>query len=259
MQEAMIAACRAARAGGAILRSYFGRPLAIQEKQGADIVTEADLAAEETICAVLRTSHPDFGIFSEEQGLAEGEAEYLWMVDPLDGTTNFVVGIPQFGVSIALVHKQETVLGVVYHPMTDVLWRASRGRGAWRNDTVLSVATTTSDLRRAVIATIQGYLAQEDLSNAIRGVLRDHVKRVLTNWAPALDWCLLAEGSIAALVSLDSEREDQLAGTCIAQEAGVLVTDLLGSPYASQMTRLLAAGHPALHAALVQLLADVIS
>ncbi len=141
MQEAMIAACRAARAGGAILRSYFGRPLAIQEKQGADIVTEADLAAEETICAVLRASHPDFGIFSEEQGLVEGEAEYLWIVDPLDGTNNFVVGIPQFGVSVALTHKQETVLGVVYHPVTDVLWRASRGRGAWRNDVVLSVAT----------------------------------------------------------------------------------------------------------------------
>jgi myo-inositol-1(or 4)-monophosphatase len=259
MQEAMITACRAARAGGAILRNYFGRPLAIQEKQGADIVTEADLAAEETICAVLRASHPDFGIFSEEQGLAEGEAEYLWVVDPLDGTNNFVVGIPQFGVSIALLYKQETVLGVVYHPMTDVLWRASRGGGAWRNDVALSVAPPPSDLRHAVIASIQGYLALDALSNAIRGVLQGRVKRVLTNWAPALDWCLLAEGSIAALVSLDSEREDQLAGTCIAQEAGALVTDFLGSPYASPMTRLLAAGHPALHAALVPLLANVLS
>ncbi len=116
-----------------------------------------------------------------------------------------------------------------------------------------------SDLRHAVIASIQGYLALDDLSNAVRSMLQDRVKRVLTNWAPALDWCLLAEGSIAALVSLDSEREDQLAGTCIAQEAGVLVTDLFGSSDASQMTRLLAAGHPALHAALVQLLANVIS
>ena len=258
MQEAMIAACRAARAGGAILRSYFGQSLTVHQKQGADIVTEADLAAKQTICAVLRASHPDFSIFSEEQGLVEGETEYTWIVDPLDGTLNFVVGIPQFGVSIALTYRQEIQLGVVYQPMTNTLWRAYRGRSAWRNNTMLT-SSATSELQRAVIAYIQGYQAPADLSQALRHVLQDRVKRVVTNWAPSLDWCLLAEGDIAALVSLDSEREDQLAGTCIAQEAGVLVTDLTGSPYASPMTRLLAAGHPTLHATLVQLLSEVIS
>ncbi len=258
MQEAMITACRAARAGGAILRSYFGQPLTVQEKQGADIVTEADLAAEETICAVLRASHPAFSIFSEEQGLVGRETEYTWVVDPLDGTNNFVLGIPQFDVSIALTHQQETLLGVVYQPMTDTLWRASRGQGAWRNNTVLTV-NATSDLQRAVIASVQGYQAPADLSQAIRHMLQNRVKRMLTNWAPALDWCLLAEGSLAALVSLDSEREDQLAGTCIAQEAGVLVTDLTGAPYTSAMTRLLATGHPTLHTTLVHFLSDVIS
>ncbi|MDQ2715140.1 MAG: inositol monophosphatase [Chloroflexota bacterium] len=256
-EEVIIAACHAAQAGGAILRSYFGQPLTVQEKQGADIVTEADLAAEKTICAVLRAFHPHFSIFSEEQGLLGEETEYTWVVDPLDGTNNFVGGIPQFGVSIALTHRQETLLGVVYQPMTDTLWRAYHGKGAWRNNTVLT-CNATSDLQRAVIASIQGYLALADLSKAVQQVLQDRVKRVVTNWAPSLDWCLLAEGRIAALVSLDSEREDQLAGTCIAQEAGVLVTDLTGSPYHSSMPRLLAAGHPVLHETLRQLLLDTI-
>jgi myo-inositol-1(or 4)-monophosphatase len=106
-EDVIIAACHAARAGGAILRSYFGQPLPIQEKQGADIVTEADLAAEKIICYALHTSSSDFNIFPQEQGLLEEESEYTWIVDPLDGTNNFVVGIPQFGVSIALTYRQE--------------------------------------------------------------------------------------------------------------------------------------------------------
>lgn len=255
----MTTACRAAQAGGAILRSYFGRSLTVREKQGADIVTEADLAAEETIIAILRAAHPDFGIFSEEQGLTGGENEYRWVVDPLDGTNNFVLGIPQFGVSIALTHQQETLLGVVYQPMTATLWRAYRGQGAWRNDRQFTTSNSNDTLRNAVVAYVQGYQASAELSRTIQNALHGRVKRLLTNWAPALDWCLLAEGAISALLSLDSEREDQLAGTCIAREAGVLVTDFTGADYTYEMSRLLAAGDKEVHAELLQVLGGVVS
>ena len=257
MRDELTTATYAARAGGAIIRSLFGQDLAAREKRGADLVTEADQAAEATILAVLRAAHPDFGIISEECGALPGTAGYTWVVDPLDGTNNFVAGIPQVGVSIALVRGEEAVLGVVYQPMADVLWQARRGEGARRNGQPITVATRQDDLDRATVAYVQGYLAGDALALAIQRALYGRVKRVLTNWAAALDWCLLAEGRIAAVVSLESEREDQIAGTLIAQEAGARVTDVAGRPYTPGMTRLLACGNDRIHAALSLLLRDV--
>ncbi len=259
MQDELTTAIYAARAGGAIIHSLFGQNLAAREKRSADLVTEADQAAEVTILAVLRAAHPDFGIISEECGALPGTAgsEYTWVVDPLDGTNNFVAGIPQVGVSIALVRGKEAVLGVVYQPMVDVLWQARRGEGARRNGRPIAAAARQDNLGRATVAYVQGYLAGDALALATQRALYGRVKRVLTNWAAALDWCLLAEGRIAAVVSLDSEWEDQVAGALIAQEAGARVTNLAGHPYAPGMTRLLACGNDHIHAALSHLLRDI--
>lgn len=252
LTTALNTARRAARAGGAVVRGYFGRTLTTQEKRGADLLTEADLAAEETILAVLQAAHPAFGVVSEERGAVAGDGAYTWLVDPLDGTNNFVAGIPQVGVSIALLRDDEALLGVVYQPLVDVLWEARRGGGARRNG--VPIRATPSEGSRTVVAWVQGYPVGEAEAAAFQGALRGRVKRVLTNWAPALDWCLLAEGRIAAVLSLDSEREDQIAGTLIAQEAGALVTDFAGQPYTPRATRLLAAGDRATHTALRRLL-----
>jgi len=257
MQDELTTAIYAARAGGAIIRSLFGQDLAAREKRGADLVTEADQAAEATILAVLRAAYPDVGIISEECGSLPGTAGYTWVVDPLDGTNNFVAGIPQVGVSIALVRGEEAVLGVVYQPMADVLWQARRGEGARRNGRPITAAIRQDDLTRATVAYVQGYLASDARALAVQRALYGRVKRVLTNWAAALDWCLLAEGRIAAVVSLESEHEDQVAGTLIAQEAGARVTDLDSQPYAPGMTRLLACGNDHIHAALSHLLRDI--
>jgi len=247
---------RAARAGGAILRSYFGQVLKVQEKRDADLLTEADSAAEATILAVLQTDRPEFGVVSEERGTVSGTAAYTWLVDPLDGTNNFVVGIPQVGVSIALLRGDEPVLAVVYQPMVEVLWEAQRGAGAQRNGITFRVASAGNPLR-TVVAYVQGYSVGDELAVNVSDALRGRTKRILTNWAPALDWCLLAEGKIDALVSLDSEREDQLAGTLIAQEAGVHVTGLSGEPYGPQATRILAAGDSVVHDTMRRLLVGV--
>jgi len=234
MRDELTTATYAARAGGAIIRSLFGQDLAAREKRGADL-----------------------GIISEECGALPGTAGYTWVVDPLDGTNNVVAGIPQVGVSIALLPSEEAVLDVTYQPMADVLWQARRGEGARRNGHPIAVATRQDDLGRATVAYVQGYLADDALGPAVQRALHGGVKRVLTNWAAALDWCLLAEGRIAAVVSLDSEREDQVAGTLIAQEAGARVTDVTGQPYAPGMTRLLACGNDQIHAALSRLLRDI--
>ncbi len=161
MRDELTTATYAARAGGAIIRSLFGQDLAAREKRGADLVTEADQAAEATILAVLRAAHPDFGIISEECGALPGTAGYTWVVDPLDGTNNVVAGIPQVGVSIALLPSEEAVLDVTYQPMADVLWQARRGEGARRNGHPIAVATRQDDLGRATVAYVHGYLADD--------------------------------------------------------------------------------------------------
>src|SRR5581483_4845232 len=99
LADALETARRAAIAGGAVVRRYFGRRVKAIEKRGSDLVTEVDLAAEETIVALLRAAHPEFGVLSEEGGASDADSPYTWVVDPLDGTNNFVAGIPQVGVS----------------------------------------------------------------------------------------------------------------------------------------------------------------
>jgi myo-inositol-1(or 4)-monophosphatase len=255
---ALEAARRAARAGGAILRSYFGRRIPAREKRGDDLLTEADLAAEATIVAVLRAATPEIAVVSEESGGEITEHGLSWLIDPLDGTNNFVVDMPQIGVSIALMEQGSPVLGVVHHPITETLWEAVRSGGARRNGAAID-ARHAVEPRRAVVAHIQGYPVGPDLSQAVQGLLRAAVKRVLTNWAPALDWCLVAEGRVDALVSLDSEPEDLHAGVLIAQEAGAIVTDFAGRPYTPGAARVLGAGAPALHTALVDRLREFAS
>ncbi len=253
LASAFETARRAAIAGGAVVRRYYGRQISAIEKRGSDLVTEVDLAAEETIVALLRAAHPEFGVVSEEAGAREAGSPYTWAVDPLDGTNNFVSGIPQVGVSIALLRGDETLIGVVYQPITETLWWARRGGGAWRDGEAIK-AIHAVEPRRAVVAWVQGYPVPIETAAPFQRVLQGRIKRLLTNWAPALDWCLLADGRIDALISLDSEREDQLAGTLIAREAGALVTDLSGKTYTPRTTRILASGDAGLHTMLRQIL-----
>ncbi len=256
LERALETGRRAAIAGGAVVRRYFGRRVSAIEKRGSDLLTEVDLAAEETIVGLLRAAHPEFGVVSEEAGARESGSPYTWVVDPLDGTNNFVSGIPQVGVSIALLRGDEALIGVVYQPMTETLWWARRGGGAWRDGEAIT-ATHAVEPRRAVVAWVQGYPVPIETAARYQRALQGRVKRLLTNWAPALDWCLLADGRLDALISLDSEWEDQLAGTLIAREAGVLVTDLSGRAYTPRTTRILACGDADLHATLRQTLEGV--
>ncbi len=254
MKDMLHIACRAAYAGGAILRHYFSRELAIQEKAGTDFLTEADLAAEETILAILPRADAKIGVISEEYGSSHTDAAYTWVIDPLDGTHNFVTGIPHFAISIALRHKDTVELGVVYQPIADILWHAQRGEGAYRNEFALVGQPPARPY--TTVAYIQGHAAPKAATSVLPAIQKSF-GRVFTNWTPALDWCLLADGRLDALISMDSEQEDQLAGMFIAQEAGRNVTDFQGEAYIPGMSRLIASQDPKIHARLQQLLAAV--
>ena len=139
-------AVRAARRAGSIINraSLDGGGLKVRAKQARDFVTEVDDAAERAIIDVVRRAYPEHGFLAEESGASGGEHEYVWIIDPLDGTTNFIHGFPQYCVSIGIEHRGALAHGVVYDPVRNELFTASKGRGAFLNDRRIRVSKVVS-------------------------------------------------------------------------------------------------------------------
>ena len=229
---------RAARAGGEALRKYFGKVLTVTEKSMAsDVRTEADIESEAAVIKILEKAFPSYNIFSEECGMISKNSEYTFYIDPLDGTNNFALGIPNFSVSIALVRKTETIFGLVYLPITDLLYHAVKGGGAFCNKQKLSISTE-KDLARSTSAFECGYNCPKPFIIKIIGNLSRRTKRVLVNWSVASDLCLLAAGKVETIVSRKTELHDFLAGKLIAREAGSIVTDFKGKAEKNDLNRM---------------------
>lgn len=221
----------AAELGGKQLMKYFGKTLATKQKSTvADFRTKADLASERAVLSVLRKKYPKYGIHSEEQGISNPHATKCFVIDPLDGTNNFVLGIPMFSVSIGLMDGVRTTHSVVYNPLLKHMYYAVLGKGAYCNGDRLRICQE-KDCRRATIAYCCSYLASEKFETMRQVSLRAlKPKRILTSWSPALDLCMLASGRIEAFASDKSELYDYVAGKLIAKEAGASVTSLAGKP-----------------------------
>src|SRR5918992_963533 len=147
-------AVRAARRAGSIINraALDGSPLEVKAKRANDFVTKVDRAAEEAIIEIVRKAYPDHGFLAEESGTTSKDAEYRWIIDPLDGTTNFIHGFPQYGVSIGIEHRGALAHAVVYDPVKNELFTASKGRGAFLNDRRVRVSKCIR-LQEALIGT----------------------------------------------------------------------------------------------------------
>jgi len=223
-------AVRAARKAGSIMMRYFNRieTLTIAEKQSNDYVSEVDRLAEEAIIETVRRAYPHHAILAEESGSHPGN-EYQWIIDPLDGTTNYLHGLPQFSVSIALQHKDELISAAVYDPVRDEMFTASRGNGALLNDRRLRVSGQRS-LKGALIGTGIPFRDQRYLDNYL-DMLRAMVKDTAGIRRPgsaALDFAWVAAGRIDGFWELGLSAWDFAAGNLIVQEAGGLVSDIRG-------------------------------
>src|SRR5467141_3457063 len=154
MHPMLTIAVRAARRAGSIINraSLNGGALNVRSKRVNDFVTQVDQAAEEAIIEIVRKAHPDHGFLAEESGTTAGAAEYVWIIDPLDGTTNFIHGFPQYCVSIAVEHRGALAHGVVYDPVKNELFTASKGRGAFLNDRRIRVSKCTR-LKESLVGT----------------------------------------------------------------------------------------------------------
>ena len=252
MAKELEVAIAAAEAAGEVLRSGFGHEQEIEYKGEVDLVTEADERAEQAIKKVLQDTFPDYGILTEESGRIGGEddEEARWIVDPLDGTTNYAHALPFFATSIALERNGEVVLGVVHDPMAEEMYAAERGQGATLNGQTIRV-TDTDELIRALLATSFSH-TQEDISVGLDlfGRLASLTRGVRQLGSGALDLCYVAAGRRDGCFERGLSAWDVAAGMLMVEEAGGKVSDYQGGEFDLEGAEMLASNGP-LHPALV--------
>lgn len=252
------AAIRAAKAGGKVLRSFFAKEIRIEFKGEVNLVTEADRAAEAVVIQTLRKKFPDHRFLAEEGGAQDGAASigsvHKWIIDPLDGTTNFAHSYPTFCVSIGLEIRGEIALGVVYDPLREEIFLAEKGKGATMNGRPIRVSKIEK-INAALLVTGFAYDVREDLTNNL-----DHFSNfslraqgVRRTGSAALDLCYVACGRFDGFWEMKLAPWDTAAASLIATEAGATVTDFQGRPYNIYLKELLASNGK-IHSEMVEVL-----
>lgn len=224
-------AVRAARAAGDVIVRSMDKidRLTISSKGNNDFVTEVDRKAESTIIDILRQSYPDYGILAEESGIQDEGAEYQWIIDPLDGTTNFLHGFPQFSVSIALKHKERIITGVIYDPLSQELFTAAKGEGAQLNGKKIRVSGRAG-IKGALLSTGFPYHDQSYLDTYIKTMTQLMVPTagIRRPGSAALDLAWMAAGRTDGFWEFNLSPWDIAAGVLIVREAGGIVADFQG-------------------------------
>jgi myo-inositol-1(or 4)-monophosphatase len=225
-------AVKAARKAGTIITraSFDVDKLTIRSKRQHDFVSEVDHAAEDAILGVLREAYPQHGFLAEESGYKDKEREYLWVIDPLDGTTNFLHGVPQYCVSIGLMHKGKPTQAVVFDPTRNELFTASKGAGAYLNDRRIRVSKVDK-LDGALISTGFPFKVIDHVDDYLR-MLKNMMKStsgVRRAGAAALDLAYVACGRYDGFWEKGLSPWDMCAGALLIREAGGLVGDMEGN------------------------------
>lgn len=218
-----------AREAGGILMKHLGRARTVAQKGPIDFVTEADLESENFILEALHRRFPEHGILTEETKGKETRADYTWLVDPLDGTINFLHGYPHFAVTLALQKDKTIVLGVVYDPVRDEVFWAEKGKGAYLRDKRLSVSQT-AELVASLITSGFPY----DIATTSRTNLAEFSRLALAGQGPrcsgsaVLDLCYVAAGRLDGYWEAGVKPWDIAAGGLLVEEAGGMVTNYQG-------------------------------
>ena len=225
------AAAQVARLAGAELVSRFRGPRRVRFKHDIDLVTDADTASEAVIVAFLKERFPTHAILAEEQGGQEGNSPLRWIVDPLDGTTNYAHRVPHFSVSIAVEDAQGLAAGAVFDPIRDELFEAARGLGAFLNGERLHVSTE-ANLQRALLGTGFPYSVWDEPARPLKlfNTFILKAQGLRRAGSAALDLCWVAAGRYDGFFEVELKPWDIAAGTLIVREARGTVTDLAGSP-----------------------------
>lgn len=253
-------AVRAARAAGNIIMRGLNRLDSLQieaKKSDKDFVSEIDRQSEEEIIKIIRRSYPDHAVLAEESG-AHGDAEYEWVIDPLDGTTNFLHGFPQFAVSIAVRHRGKLTAGVVYDPMLQELFTAAQGSGALLNERRIRVSTR-HQLNMALLGTGMPFRPDQDLDYylaTLRALMRE-TAGVRRPGAAALDLAYVAAGRLDGFWEFGLKPWDIAAGVLLIQEAGGIVSDQEGKAGYMDNGNVVS-GNPKIHQQMLKLIQNAL-
>jgi len=232
LQRCLDAAVRAARQAGPLLAAHVGEPTTVETKRSAiDLVTDIDRASEQLIHRLLHRAFPNHGFHGEEHAHLRSEAPYTWIVDPIDGTTNFVHGVPAFAVSIALAHRDTPVVGVIYDPIRKELFSGMKGCGAFLNGKRVSVSRTRL-VEKSLLSTgfsvkfrthpqryLKWFRTLQTRSHAVRRI-----------GCTTLSLAYVAAGRMEGFYEQDLWPWDIAAGMLLVQEAGGRITDFRGRP-----------------------------
>jgi myo-inositol-1(or 4)-monophosphatase len=221
-------AIAAAEAAGEVLRNGFGQHQEVKFKGEVDLVTKADENAEQAIKQILQETFPNYGMLAEEGGELNGEGDVRWIVDPLDGTTNFAHGLPLFCTSLALERAGEVVLGVVYDPIANEIYTAERGGGATLNGVPIGVSDIDEPIR-ALLATGFPY-DRDEVPAALElfGQFAVRTQSMRRLGSAALDLCYVAAGRLDGYYERGVKAWDIAAGVLILEEAGGRATNYSG-------------------------------
>jgi myo-inositol-1(or 4)-monophosphatase len=229
-ERELAAAKNAARKAGEILTANYGKVIP-RFKKDRSLVTDSDIASEKLIKDLLRKEFPSYSFLAEESGLEDNRSEYEWVIDPLDGTTNYSIQNPFFNVSIALAKDDVPVLGVVYYPFQDELFHAVEGMGAYLNDRKILVSAT-KNVRDAFVCFCHGH----DPKTVNRATCAYSKIKKVTNHlrqigASELELSYVGAGRVDAFYMLKQNPWDVASGTLIVREAGGIVSDIDGKPF----------------------------
>jgi myo-inositol-1(or 4)-monophosphatase len=226
--------------GARVLRDHFGHISQINQKSAFDLVTEADTESEKQIIETIRKTFPDHAILAEESGANKGTAEYRWLIDPLDGTTNYVHQLPIFTIAIALALRDEIVLGLVLNPMDGELYSAIAGKGAELNGKSIKVSSTAS-VSDSLLITGFPYDFSEIVEPAMKrfSVCQQASQGVRRLGSAALDLCYVACGRFDGFWEQNLKPWDKAAGAIIAAEAGAVITNFSSQPFSINQKEIL--------------------
>jgi myo-inositol-1(or 4)-monophosphatase len=232
MKEMVEVAIEAAKAAGEILKENLGKSLEIGFKGEINLVTDIDINSEKTIVQIIRNKYPDHQILTEEGEGQKGDSSHKWIIDPLDGTTNYAHGYPCFCVSIAFEKNGDVLFGVIYDPVLDELFTAEKGSGACLNGRKIRVSSTDK-LIHGMLATGFPYDLRESQNNNL--IHFDNfimsAQAIRRAGSAALDLCYVAMGRFDGFWELKLSPWDMAAGSLIVREAGGIVSDFKGGTF----------------------------
>lgn len=243
---------------GQLIKNSFGKDLEIEFKTNElNLVTEADKASEKLITEFIKKKYPSHGILAEEGSELNKSAEYLWIIDPLDGTTNFAHGLPIFSVSIGLQKNGKTIAGVVYDINQNIIYTAERGAGATANDKKI-IVSSNSNLAYSMLVTGFPYDVKENPDKVFERFIAmlKSSRAVRRLGSAAIDFCYVAKGVFDGFWEVHLHPWDICAGKLILEEAGGIVTDFNGNPINIYSKKILASNNK-IHTQLIEVMNQI--